>query len=437
MIEINNGHTWLLNNQNPSGSYGDKDLTEFRDTTAVADILKKFSATGAAYSNAISFIERYSPPSTDFLARKTSVLAQDGTDVSLLIDQLLSSQNPDQIDSTRYNYPEGGWGATIGYSTNCLDTALVLDTLNQSPIPKGLLIINKTIAAGETQEFNFDYPVDTSDLSIFLSKISGNVTFRLYPDPSSTYYSWGPLTSSTYLNAGGITITPGTRRVQIYGNASSTYSLKITLTSGGYNSAALINPLAYILTAQNSDGGWGLGKGSDSSIYMTAKVLMTLQAYANTFDFSSVISKGVVWLKSRQNPDKGFGAEGSSVHETAMAYIAIATGNISAPEAQGALSYLLTAQQSDGSWNGKVYDTAISLLALYTSMLETDTDGDGVPDILDNCPGVANADQKNADGDNLGDACDNDDDNDGLPDTYEINSTGTNPLMADSDNDGI
>jgi hypothetical protein len=52
----------------------------------------------------------------------------------------------------------------------------------------------------------------------------------------------------------------------------------------------------------------------------------------------------------------------------------------------------------------------------------TDTDGDGVPDSVDNCPTVDNIDQLNFDapyGDTQGDACDTDDDNDGLLDTGE------------------
>ncbi len=37
---------------------------------------------------------------------------------------------------------------------------------------------------------------------------------------------------------------------------------------------------------------------------------------------------------------------------------------------------------------------------------DSDADGDGVPDGLDNCPQVANADQVDSDGDMIGDACD-------------------------------
>ena len=48
--------------------------------------------------------------------------------------------------------------------------------------------------------------------------------------------------------------------------------------------------------------------------------------------------------------------------------------------------------------------------------LDEDKDGDGLPDGLDNCPGVANQDQKDNDGDDEGDACDMDDDNDSILD---------------------
>jgi len=55
----------------------------------------------------------------------------------------------------------------------------------------------------------------------------------------------------------------------------------------------------------------------------------------------------------------------------------------------------------------------------FSVVLPTDTDGDGVLDADDNCPSVANADQLDFDSDGAGDVCDDDDDNDGVPDAQD------------------
>ena len=67
--------------------------------------------------------------------------------------------------------------------------------------------------------------------------------------------------------------------------------------------------------------------------------------------------------------------------------------------------------------------------------ISPDSDADGINDYVDNCPGVFNADQLNNDVDPAGDACDDDDDNDGLTDAQEA-ELGTDPLLVDSDGDG-
>jgi hypothetical protein len=71
-----------------------------------------------------------------------------------------------------------------------------------------------------------------------------------------------------------------------------------------------------------------------------------------------------------------------------------------------------------------------------TTWTPPDSDNDGVPDTLDNCPNDANPQQEDHDTDGLGDVCDPDDDNDGLSDTDEA-ALGTDPFNPDTDGDGI
>ncbi len=79
-----------------------------------------------------------------------------------------------------------------------------------------------------------------------------------------------------------------------------------------------------------------------------------------------------------------------------------------------------------------------------------DTDADGIPDYKDNCklvpngpliPGDAVGSQLNTDGDSAGNLCDDDDDNDGMPDEYEVENQ-LDPLdpadaSLDKDGDGL
>ena len=74
----------------------------------------------------------------------------------------------------------------------------------------------------------------------------------------------------------------------------------------------------------------------------------------------------------------------------------------------------------------------------YPNFQQRNADGDTVPDIVDNCPEESNPDQNDADFDDLGNSCDLDADNDGIPngaDDRESGDEDASPAL-DTDNDG-
>src|SRR3990170_5842391 len=77
----------------------------------------------------------------------------------------------------------------------------------------------------------------------------------------------------------------------------------------------------------------------------------------------------------------------------------------------------------------------LTLPVLFVDNAFADHDGDTIDDAVDNCPDVANEDQADTDGDGIGEACEPDSDGDGVIDDFDF-CPGFDDAI-DSDFDGL
>ncbi|MEW6418767.1 MAG: carboxypeptidase regulatory-like domain-containing protein, partial [Nitrospirota bacterium] len=268
-IEIDNGITWLINNQNQTGSWGNTSTSlnnEYFSTFSVLETLKRLEQDNTtAYQNAIQWLQAEELINTSYIAFRLSILSNAGFDLTTDTNTLLS-----------YININNGWGGYIKYKSNNFHTALALQALKA---------------------------VNYSDQTIIQSAID------------------------------------------------------------------------YLLSTQNSDGGWGFypspcsgcNDGDESSVYMTALVSMTLQQFPRTTSIATAINKATDYLIAHQNTDGGFGSGSSTVYETSLSYLSLVGETTDATVLGNAINYLTNTQSADGSWLQDPYSTALALRALCLS----------------------------------------------------------------------
>ena len=151
------------------------------------------------------------------------------------------------------------------------------------------------------------------------------------------------------------------------------------------------------------------GAGSNPISYTSTARLLSQQS--TTVPYGTFTTVRLQWTLTMSGT-----IQGQQVNETTTANLYIAEG-------------IGIVRDDQGASRLDLFDTNVELLT-------QDPDGDGIIGDQDNCPNTANADQTNTDGDALGDACDSDDDNDGVPDAsdaFPLDPT----EQSDNDQDGI
>lgn len=138
--------------------------------------------------------------------------------------------------------------------------------------------------------------------------------------------------------------------------------------------------IGYKITANNGDGQNGCNAADGTPAFVTLNLPANVAAASAGFPASPSTAKTLTFVNC------------TSTQQVTFSSTVIG-------------DYEITVSVSDSS--AGTYNVNPAKWTLHvTAPAVTDTDGDTIPDATDNCPTVANADQANADGDTLGDACD-------------------------------
>jgi squalene-hopene/tetraprenyl-beta-curcumene cyclase len=137
---------------------------------------------------------------------------------------------------------------------------------------------------------------------------------------------------------------------------------------GDTRSSAVIRSIDYLRRTQASDGSW-FGRWGMNYIYGTWSVLSALNA-AGVDHTAPEMRKAVDWLAAIQNPDGGWGEDGSSykldyhgyerapstASQAAWALLGfMVTGDVDHPAVARGIAYLSKTQGADGFWNEPRY----------------------------------------------------------------------------------
>ncbi len=122
-----------------------------------------------------------------------------------------------------------------------------------------------------------------------------------------------------------------------------------------------------LIASQNTDGGWGLTKGGQSSTDMTAMAFIALEGTGLT---NEAKTKALDYLRSKQNTDGGFATFSGETNLASTAWVDWMIATLGQSESAWVKngntprSYIANQQLENGSWLNGVLVTSYSLIAL-------------------------------------------------------------------------
>lgn len=262
-----NGLAYILNHQNPDGSWGSA-TTTFVTTAASLDTLYLLHATGTAYTNGISWLDSYIAGNNDYLAEQSRLVAQAGG-ATTTIQTLIYG-----LDETT-----GGFIFDRGYGPDPTTTAKALQALT---------------AAGYTDSG------DNPDLTVSMALYYLTQTQR-------TDGTW----SSFQGGAGSLPATGEVIQSLVpYRNSVLTGLSSGDITIGDY----LISAIGALRNTQNASGTWGNGALDTALALYSMRSANAAPTYQN---------KAVRYLENAQGTDGSFGSGDLYITAKAVAALAV------------------------------------------------------------------------------------------------------------------
>ncbi|TLY53244.1 MAG: hypothetical protein E6K53_01615, partial [Gammaproteobacteria bacterium] len=137
-------------------------------------------------------------------------------------------------------------------------------------------------------------------------------------------------------------------------------ALQALQSIGTLSSSAITKGLGYLAQAKQSDGGWGVN--GQSSVYVTANVLLAVSAWSGTnADTTGIMPAAATWLVAARGSNADYG----NAFDNAYGLLALATQSGQSTVLQALSSALNASQLGDGSWGDDPYVTALALRALW------------------------------------------------------------------------
>jgi hypothetical protein len=284
------------------------------------------------------------------------------------------------------------------------------------------------LAAGQFGDGTATPCANCKDLVIGAPQGSGPTVNDVRPSAGEVYIVRGRtgLSAGTAISLKDVASPPFNLITTIYGDqAGDTLGTSVAagdIDGDGLTDVLIGAPQAYGPSGQRIAAGRALMYRGSAS-------------WAHTIDAHTVDPDLLVYGQ-RINDNLGFAVAAGDINNDNFQDAimgAFASGGPTNDRALAGAVFVISPVDTDGDGVRNLKDNCPAL----ANASQTDTDGDSRGDPCDNCPTVYNPLQEDNDHDGMGDACDPDDDNDGVPDVSDNCHYIPNSNQLDTDHDGI